>query len=149
MGDLIKYQEDILERLPTRARKLIKENDVIVAKNISSLGNVMIVNKSFDNQLASTGFIVLRPENKQKRNLLWAVSRSEILKKQMYYLSATAVQPEVSETIFKENMLIPIPKDKEIISKINDNVDKIQDNLNKIVEETKEMDYELNKFLKM
>lgn len=143
-GDLISHQQDILERLPKRARKYIKENDVIIAKNISSLGNVMIVPKFFDGQIASTGFIVLRPKDKKERNLLWAVARSEFLKKQMYYLSATAVQPEVSETIFKERVLISLPIDNDIVNEIEKNVDNIQTSLKGIYNETKKMDEELN-----
>ncbi len=143
-GDLIKYQEDVLERLPTRARKIIKTGDILIAKNISSLGNVMIVPKSFDKQLASTGFIVIRPKDKTERNLLWAVARSELMKKQMYYLSATAVQPEVSEKIFKEKIIFPIPKDDEVNGKIEDDVEKTQDYIRGISKMTEDIDKELN-----
>lgn len=126
-GDIIGYQENPLKTLPTRARKMVKEGDIIVAKNISSLGSVAIIDDSFDGQLVSTGFIVIRPKNKRETYFYWSILKSEIIKKQMYYLSATAVQPEVSEDIFQFEVLIPIPKnqnEKEKIIKIVEDIER-------------------------
>ena len=123
-GDVISYQENQLKSLPTRARKMVKKGDIIVAKNISSLGSVAIMDSSFDRQLVSTGFIVIRPKNKEETCLYWSILKSKIIEKQMYYLSATAVQPEVSEDIFKSEILIPIPKNenkkRQIINTVKD-----------------------------
>lgn len=87
-GDLVGYQEDQLKNLPTRARKLVAIDDVIVAKNISSLGSVAIIKENFDNQLVSTGFIVIKPQDRDEAYLLWSILKSRLIQKQMYYLSA-------------------------------------------------------------
>lgn len=125
-GDMVGYQEDQLKNLPTRARKMVAISDVIVAKNISSLGSVAIVKENFDNQLVSTGFIVIRPQNRDESYLLWSILKSRLIQKQMYYLSATAVQPEVSEEIFKSQLLIPIPLDSKEKSQIINTVKHIE-----------------------
>lgn len=117
-GDITNYQEDFLLNLPTRARKRVDEGDVVVAKNISSLGNVAIMPEEFNKQFVSTGFIIIRPKNKVEGATLWGILRSSIITKQMYYLSATAVQPEVSEDIFKQKVLIPIPKGDSVLPSI-------------------------------
>ncbi len=125
-GDLISYQEDQLKNLPTRARKLVAIDDIIVAKNISSLGSVAIIKENFDNQLVSTGFIVIQPQDRNEAYLLWSILKSRLIQKQMYYLSATAVQPEVSEEIFKSELLIPIPLDGKEKSQIINTVKNIE-----------------------
>ena len=126
-GDIVGYQENQLKNLPTRARKMVATEDVIVAKNISSLGSVAIINENFNGYLVSTGFIVIKPKNRDDAYLLWSILKSDLIQKQMYYLSATAVQPEVSEEIFKTELLIPIPtgsKEKAEIIKTVENIEK-------------------------
>lgn len=125
-GDLVGYQEEQLKNLPTRARKLVAVDDVVVAKNISSLGSVAIIKENFNNQLVSTGFIVIKPQDRDEACLLWSILKSRLIQKQMYYLSATAVQPEVSEEIFKSELLIPIPLGSKEKSQIVDTVKNIE-----------------------
>lgn len=117
-GTITKYKEDYFENLPTRARLLVKENDVIFAKNNSSRGTTVIVPKEFDGQLVTTGFIGIRPENKDVGYLLWGIFESEFFRKQIYYLSITASQPEVRENIFRDEIMIPFPKSKKEKTKI-------------------------------
>lgn len=125
-GDIVGYQENQIKNLPTRARKMVQQGDVIVAKNISSLGSVALIGDYFDGQLVSTGFIVIKPRNKEEGFLLWSIMKSKIIEKQMYYLSATAVQPEVSEEIFKHELLIPVPTDSAEKKKIVEIVENIE-----------------------
>ena len=58
--------------------------------------------------------------------MAWSVLKSKIVEKQMYYLSATAVQPEVSEEIFKTEVFIPIPKGENEQQRIFDVVKDIE-----------------------
>lgn len=140
-GDVANYQEDFLLNLPTRARKKVKKGDVIVAKNISSLGNVAIIPEEFDYQYVSTGFIVIRPKNEIEGAMLWGILRSKVITEQMYYLSATAVQPEVSDDIFKQKIMIPIPSKELILNPIQ----KFLEHSNKANEEFKVLTKELDK----
>ena len=46
---------------PSRARRPIKQNDVLFSNVRTYLKNIAIVPEGYDNQLCSTGFTVLRP----------------------------------------------------------------------------------------
>ncbi len=85
-GAIVKYQENLFENLPTRARLLVRENDVIFARNNSSRGTAVIIPPEFDGQLVTTGFLAVRPQNHEEALLLWAAFTSEIFRKQIYYL---------------------------------------------------------------
>ena len=98
-----------MEDLPNRARVPLAKNDVLFAKNISSRGTAVVVPDWLDGHLATTGFISVRPETEEDALILWSVFRSEIWRKQVYYLSITSTQPEIRDSIFQEEMVIPWP----------------------------------------
>lgn len=108
--DIIKgYGEDLLINLPTRARRFIKENDVLIPRPIGSINKITIVPKEFEGHLCSTGFIILRAEEYDKACLFTAILKSEIVQKQLFYLQSGSVQPEISAKNFKK-ILIPLLK---------------------------------------
>lgn len=111
-GAITNYREDLFENLPTRGRLRVRSNDVIFAKNNSSRGTAVIIPPEFDGHLVTTGFIGIRPKGFEEALLLWSIFESETFRKQIYYLSVTAVQPEVREDIFKREFLLPIPTGK-------------------------------------
>lgn len=67
---------------PSRARRMLKENDVIVSSVEGSLEKVAIVNKEYDGSLASTGFFQFRPLNILPEVLL-VISRTIVLQLQL------------------------------------------------------------------
>ena len=112
-GAIVNYREDFFENLPTRARLQVQANDVLLAKNISSRGTAVIVPPEFDGHLVTTGFIAIRPETHADALLLWSIFTSEMFRKQVYYLAITAVQPEIRESIFEQEFLLPMLKSVE------------------------------------
>ena len=119
-GTIIKYREDLFENLPTRGRLLVKENDVVFAKNNSSRGTTVLIPNWFNGGLVTTGFVGIRPDSYEDALILWSMLESDFFRKQVYYLAVTASQPEVRETIFKEEMLIPWPVNKTQASKVKE-----------------------------
>lgn len=117
-GTIVKYREDYFEKLPTRARIHVKKGDIIFAKNNSSRGITILVPDWFDGELVTTGFIGIRPHSEEEALILWNALESELFRKQIYYLAITASQPEVRETIFKEEMIVPWPKKDDDKKKI-------------------------------
>lgn len=117
-GLITDFQEARFEALPTRARIQLQAGDVLFAKNISSRGIALIVPQWMDGGFASTGFIAIRPRGREEGLILWSIFRSEIWRKQIYYLAITATQPEIREHIFKEDMQIPWPADIALRSEI-------------------------------
>ena len=117
-GTIVKFREENFGDLPTRARLQVKKGDVVFAKNNSSRGTTVIIPDNFDEQLVTTGFIGLRPKNEEEKYLLWGILESEFFRMQIYYLAITASQPEIRDSIFKEQILIPFPVNKKEKNKI-------------------------------
>lgn len=139
VGAITNNIEEFFEELPSRARLCVQTNDVLFAKNISSRGTTVIVPEEFNEQIVTTGFIGIRAKSYDEALLLWSIFESEIFRKQVYYLAVTAVQPEVREDIFKNDFLLPIPKDesvrKQLINKAREIVDSNKQ-IRRIVSET-------------
>ena len=112
-GVIIDPIEGNYEELPTRAELQVRPFDVLFAKNISSRGTAIVVPEWLDGALASSGFINVHAQDEDDALILWSVFRSEMWRKQVYYLSITASQPEVREDIFLKEMLIPWPASEE------------------------------------
>ena len=91
---------------------------MLFAKNISSRGTAIVIPDWMDGYLATSGFISVRPRDEEEALILWTVFRSEIWRKQIYYLSITASQPEIRDRIFQDEMLIPWPVTDEQRSRI-------------------------------
>lgn len=112
-GLIMKHIKGKLSELPTRGDFEIKKGDVLFALNISSRGTVVIVPDEFDGAICTSGFLVIRPKNEEEGYLLWYSLRSEFCRKQIYYLSQTASQPELKRDVWENEFLIPFPKNKK------------------------------------
>lgn len=108
-GLIINYKEDVFSKLPTRGEYQIHTGDILLALNNSSRGTVVIVPKEFDNAICTSGFLVIVPKDEDEGLLLWYVLRSEICRKQIYYLAQTASQPELKIDAWNNYFQIPLP----------------------------------------
>ena len=84
-----------------------------MAINNSSRGTVVYVPDDFDDMLCTSGFLVIRPVNEEEGLLLWYCLRGEACRKQIYYLSQTASQPEMKIESWNTYFRIPFPIDSE------------------------------------
>jgi len=133
LGTIKGHKEDILFNLPTRARQVIKTNDILLPRPIGSTEEIAIVPEEYNNQLCSTGFIIIQPENYDNIFLLWGILKSELVQRQFFYLQSGSLQPEITPRNFKEKVLIPIPhKDiqQEIINEIRKKMKEAKNLLN-------------------
>lgn len=108
-GLITKYVEGVFEDLPTRGEYLIKKGDILFALNNSSRGTVVLVPPEYDNAICTSGFLVIVPKNEDDGLLLWYALRSEVCRKQVYYLAQTASQPELKIEAWNKYFKIPIP----------------------------------------
>lgn len=69
-GEITGCTFDFGSELPTRARRKINTNDVIISSIEGSLQSCALVNKEFDNSLCSTGFYVLTSSKLNPETLL-------------------------------------------------------------------------------
>ena len=64
---------------PSRARKIVNKNDVLVSLTRPNLNAVALVDEKFDGQFASTGFEVLKPLHIQSRYLFALVRSNQFI----------------------------------------------------------------------
>lgn len=108
-GLITKYIEVPFEDVPSRGEYQVKKGDILLALNNSSRGTVVYVPKEFDNMICTSGFLVIRPKDEEEGYLLWYCLRSEICRKQIYYLAQTASQPELKIDSWNKYFKIPFP----------------------------------------
>ena len=119
------------ENAPSRARQIIKINDILFGTTRPMLKRYCIVPEKYDDQICSTGFCVLRIVNK------------DVLVNFIYHCLSTSnfynfiedneqgtTYPAISDNILKEYKipLPPIEKQKEIVT-ILDNLEQYYNNL--------------------
>lgn len=113
------YVEDVLIALPSRARQIIKENDILLPRPILSTEKIIIVPKEYDGQVCSTGYIVIRPKDYDDACLITSILKSPFVQRQLFLLQSGSIQPEIAPKDFKK-IIIPIPKSDEEKQKIID-----------------------------
>ena len=58
------------DNLPTRARRIVKTNDIIVSSVEGSLNSISLITENYNNSLCSTGFFVLKTQKLNSESLL-------------------------------------------------------------------------------
>jgi len=113
---------------PSRARQLVQKGDVLVATVRPNLNGVAYVPDQLDGATASTGFCVLRPNQKSLngRYLFHWVQTSYFVN-EMVQLATGASYPAVSDNIVKTSK-IPLPplEEQKRIAAILDKADSIR-----------------------
>lgn len=92
--------------LPSRAKRILKENDIIISSVEGSLDKVAIVDKGNDGSIASNGFIQLRPI-KIEPTVLLLLAKSIVLQSQLKRYSTGTILASVNCNAIK-NFLIPL-----------------------------------------
>jgi len=125
LGLILEVEEDLLINLPARAKQRVQTNDILIPTPIGSTEGIVKVPKEFNNQLCSTGFIIIRPKDEDEALLLWAIMKSNLVQKQFFYKQSGSLQPAITIENFKEMVLIPMPKDKlknKIIQQVKEDI---------------------------
>lgn len=105
--------------LPSRARRIVKTNDVIVSSVEGSLASCAIIPKEFNNAICSTGFYVINSKNINSETLL-LLFKTAVIHLMEKGCSGTILTAINNEEFFK----IPLPTIDENIQKTI--ADKIQ-----------------------
>ena len=93
---------------PSRARKVIRKDDVIVSTVRPNLNAVALVPEALDNQICSTGFSVLRPSENVLSGYLFAFTRSPFFIDALVSRTTGANYPAVNDGEVK-GVPIPVP----------------------------------------
>jgi restriction endonuclease S subunit len=105
---------------PGRARRILRENDVIVSTVRPYLKGFAFVGKEFDGQIASTGFCVIRAKSTSiLPELIWALVGSDDFVDFLIIRSTGSSYPAVrSNDISDFTFMLPPLLDQESISKL-------------------------------
>ena len=130
---------------PSRARKLIRLNDVIFATVRPTLKRIAMVPKEFDCQICSTGYSVLRSNDTIQYKLLFYFLQTDTFISEMEKLQRGASYPAVTESDIKQQ-LICFPKSlseqKRIVAILDETfvaIDKAKINAEKNLQNAREL----------
>jgi type I restriction enzyme, S subunit len=103
---------------PSRARKLVKTNDILFATIRPTLQRIAIVPSKFNNQVCSTGYFVLRPNQSIHYKYLYYYLFADSFMGQMESLQKGASYPAVTDNEVKsQNIPFPlIPEQQRIVA---------------------------------
>lgn len=107
---------------PSRARKLVRANDVIFATIRPTLRRIAIVPAELDGQVCSTGYFVLRPKGEIDHRWVFYFLQTDTFLAEMERLQKGASYPAVTDNDVRSQM-IPVPSlgtQKEALEKLDD-----------------------------
>ena len=126
---------------PSRARQLVRKDDVLVSTVRPNLNAVAYLEEEFDGATASTGFCVLRAKSdKLDSRYLYYWVRTTYFIDDMVRESTGASYPAVSDSIVKKNE-IPLPplEEQKRIAAILDKADRIRRRRQEAIRLTEEL----------
>jgi len=126
---------------PSRARQLIKEGDILFSTVRTYLRNMAIVTKEYDNQIASTGFCVLRALSVNYKWLFYLV-QTDFFLNSLNVIQRGTNYPAVrnSDILYQIVRIPPLEEQKEIVNRIEklfSLADHIEETVNSKLEESK------------
>jgi type I restriction enzyme M protein len=139
MGEITNYTELSGYEAPSRAKLMVKEGDIICARVKDSEENVAIIPKEMNDEIVSTGFIVLKPLAPMTSEALFALLRLRTTLNQVRWKSSGTIMPSITD---EEYTSIKIPRltNKEIekitqeIKEVNRQRENIKERLNRLSE---------------
>jgi type I restriction enzyme S subunit len=107
---------------PSRARKLVRTNDVIFATVRPTHSRVALITEEYDEQVCSTGYFVLRAKEFLSNNLVYYFLLTYGFNKQMEKLQKGASYPAVTDSEVKGIYIIfpkSLKEQKKIVQKLD------------------------------
>ena len=100
---------------PSRARKVIRKGDVIFATVRPTLKRIALIPDNLDNEICSTGYCVLQPNEKIVSEFLYFFLQTQYIQSVVESLQKGASYPAITDTNLKD-CLLPLPlQDEQIV----------------------------------
>jgi type I restriction enzyme S subunit len=100
---------------PSRARQIVNKGDILFSTVRPYLRNIAVVDEGDDENIASTGFLILRPISEMIGPYLFNVVRSPTFLQYIEKFYRGANYPAVNESDIL-NSEIPLPPDNKLIN---------------------------------
>lgn len=104
-GDITGCTVSMGKELPTRARRLVKENDVIISSIEGSLESCAVITEEYNKALCSTGFYVINSPKLNSETLL-VLFKSELMQNVLKQSCSGTILTSINKEDLKK---IPIP----------------------------------------
>jgi len=129
------------ENAPGRARKIVKWQDTIFATVRPSLKRVAFITREYDDQIASTAFCVIRPNQEQATPLyVYYFLLSDFLNGEIAGLQHGASYPAVTDKdILNQTIFLPPLTEQKKISAVLFKIQKAIEIQEAIIEKTREL----------
>jgi len=111
-GEIFEWDEFYGWQAPSRARMLIKENDILIPSLAGTFDKIALVPEELDEQLTTTGCFVVRAKEDYPE-FLFLLFRTPLFKRQLEQQTTGAIMSAVPKSKFGELLIPKIPKDKQ------------------------------------
>jgi restriction endonuclease S subunit len=123
-GEIKNISKIAIDEAPSRAKMIVRKNDIIVSTTRPSRGAIAFIDKKTDFSIASTGFSVIRrlKTDKIDRQFLFYVLRQNFSLFQMEQRSSGGNYPAITQEELS-NLYIPVPPleiQAQIVKKFNE-----------------------------
>ncbi len=138
---IVHYNKLFGKEAPSRARQQIKKNDVLVSTVRPNLNSVSLVPENLDNQICSTGFCILRADNKNfVPEYLFYTSQAPSFVDSLVKKCKGANYPGVSNEDIK-SLKIPLPSlpIQQKFASIVEQVEKMKEEIKKTQKNSEEL----------
>jgi len=144
-GRIVKIKKILGKNAPSRARRVIHTNDVIMSTVRPYLKSFAIITEEYDNQICSTGFAVLSCQEKVIPKYLLYALFSDIVISQCNDMMVGAHYPalRLNQVAKIKIPLASLDEQKKIVTYLN----KIRENVDSLRELQQSMDKELEKLV--
>jgi type I restriction enzyme S subunit len=116
--------QNFTEKFPSRAKRLIKKNDILFSTVRPNLKGYTFINNDIKNGVASSGFVVIR-SNKIEPKYIYTLLKDDKITEYLIFNSTGTSYPAVNPSIFGK-IKIKIPKNKQLIQELETTFQQIE-----------------------
>jgi len=142
LGKIKGYQEIQGKSAPSRARMLLRSEDLLISSLQGSSKSIATVPRELDGAIGSTGFIIIRQNGKLNNTFIWALFRTSIYQRLIFREATGAIMCAVLQSRLAQ-IKIPLPPSPIQISIAQETerrrkeAEQLRSQADKIVEEAK------------
>jgi len=111
-GEIFEWDEFYGWQAPSRARMLIKENDIVIPSLAGTFDKIALVPKELDGQLTTTGCFIVR-SRKDYPEFLFLLLRTPFFKGQLEQQTTGAVMSAIPKSVCGDLLIPKIPKEEQ------------------------------------